>query len=618
MGRSRRIILDIESLFFYDFLSYKMNWSSISYFLSLEALDYRLGPSKDPKHRQQIIKSATPSRWNTLEFRIYYVCFAIVVPLMIRAGMTASNETNPNYPIYQGILSKGWIFGRKVDNSDSQYRFFRDNLVQIAALLILHCGSRHLVNCIHRTSRTSFDLICGLIFLFAIHGFNCLKILFHVTIEFFLGKVAKKSHRLGIILLWIYGVSTLFINDKYRLVRFGQLWSPLSFMDSFTGLVARWDVFFNFTLLKMLSFNLDYIKRMNDISEGVASVALQSHKAKLSDETEEIPLNDKSLEDKESINAETTAEAQMIDEMLVNDRRRMDAPFPISDYSFSNYLAYCFYTPLFIAGPIITFNDYLFQSRHTLPSVTWKRTALYGIRLLGCILMMEVILHYLYVVAVSKAHAWRGDTPFEISMIGLFNLNIIWLKLLIPWRIFRFWALCDGIDPPENMIRCVDNNYSALQFWRAWHRSYNKWIIKYIYIPLGGSHNRILASLAVFSFVAIWHDIELRLLIWGWLIVVFLLPEIILTKLFNPYRGKSWYRFVCGLGAVGNIWLMMLANIYGFCLGKEGSKQLLNDMLTTQHGLGFFVIACICLGIAVQVMFEQRESEMRRGIYVKC
>lgn len=578
----------------------------------MEALDTRLGPPRDPKKREKIIQSATPSRWGTLEYRLYMLCFAIVIPLMIRAAMSATNETNPNYPYYQGVLSKGWIAGRKFDNTDSQYRFFRDNFFELVALLVAHCSLRRLIGLVANVQRTTFDLAFGMIFIFAMHGFNCLKIFFHVTVVFFLGRLSTKNRRLSIILMWIYSIATLFINDKYRLVKYGDVFGPLSFMDSFKGLVARWDVFFNFTLLRMLSFNLDYVNRRQQLEEGIPSVSIQTHKAKLSDETEEIPLKDVTT------NSSETTTTDFVKELTDNERKRLDTPFPLSDYSYANYFSYLFYAPLFIGGPIITFNDYLFQSRHQLPSINLKRIAIYGGRFIMCLLMMELILHYIYANVVSLAHAWHGDSSFQISMVGLFSLNIIWLKLLIPWRMFRLWALCDGIDPPENMIRCVDNNYSALQFWRAWHRSYNKWIIRYIYIPLGGSHNRILASLAVFSFVAIWHDIELRLLIWGWLVVIFLLPEIIATKLMQPYRNRPWYRFVCGFGAVINIWLMMLANLYGFCLGRDGLEQLLNAMFTTKEGLGFFIMACMCLGIASQVMFELRETEMRRGVYVKC
>ena len=53
------------------------------------------------------------------------------------------------------------------------------------------------------------------------------------------------------------------------------------------------------------------------------------------------------------------------------------------------------------------------------------------------------------------------------------------MQLLLPWRFFRLWALMDNIDPPENMIRCVLNNYSTRGFWRSWHRSYNLWLLKY-------------------------------------------------------------------------------------------------------------------------------------------
>jgi len=232
---------------------------------------------------------------------------------------------------------------------------------------------------------------------------------------------------------------------------------------------------------------------------------------------------------------------------------------------------------------------------------------------------MEILLHFTYVVAVSKTKAWDGDTPFQISMLGMFNLNIIWLKLLIPWRLFRFWSLLDGIDPPENMIRCMDNNYSALAFWRAWHRSFNKWVIRYIYVPLGGGGKyRILNSLCVFSFVAIWHDIELKLLMWGWLVVIFLLPEIGSTVYFKRYENEWWYRYLCSVGAVLNIWMMMLANVFGFCLGKDGTIALLLEMFNTVSGFEFFILSLAALFVGVQVMYELRESEKRKGVDVRC
>ena len=243
---------------------------------------------------------------------------------------------------------------------------------------------------------------------------------------------------------------------------------------------------------------------------------------------------------------------KQLDPSALSERDRVDIPAKPHEYSFRNYLAYTLYAPLYLTGPILTFNDYISQTRYPPKSITRSRTTLYGVRFLISLLTMELMLHFIYVVAISKAHPpWELYSPFQLSMIGYFNLHIIWLKLLLPWRFFRLWALVDGIDPPENMVRCMSDNYSTLAFWRGWHRSFNRWIIRYIYIPLGGSGGvgratqgtwgtlrSILNMLAVFTFVALWHDIQLRLLIWGWLVTLFVLPEVLAEYMFPKRKWQ--------------------------------------------------------------------------------
>jgi D-alanyl-lipoteichoic acid acyltransferase DltB (MBOAT superfamily) len=182
-------------------------------------------------------------------------------------------------------------------------------------------------------------------------------------------------------------------------------------------------------------------------------------------------------------------------------KERVKTSLPLHEYSLINFFTYAVYPALYIAGPIMSFNDFTWQIKR--PSATPPRALFsYALRFLACILTMEVVLHYMYVVAIKDAGAWEGDTPAELSMIGLWNLIVVWLKvrsftnaliqdcfadilcenekkkLLVPWRFFRLWALADGIDPPENMVRCMANNYSTLGFWRSWHRSYNLWTVR--------------------------------------------------------------------------------------------------------------------------------------------
>lgn len=53
----------------------------------------------------------------------------------------------------------------------------------------------------------------------------------------------------------------------------------------------------------------------------------------------------------------------------------------------------------------------------------------YLVRFVFCVLTMEFVLHYIYVVAIKDTSAWKGDSPFELSMIGFWNLAIVWLKV---------------------------------------------------------------------------------------------------------------------------------------------------------------------------------------------
>lgn len=126
----------------------------------------------------------------------------------------------------------------------------------------------------------------------------------------------------------------------------------------------------------------------------------------------------------------------------------------------------------------------------------------------------------------------------------------------------------------------------------------------------------------VFMFVALWHDISARLLAWSWLIILFLLPEILCSTVFFPsknYRDRpETYRFLSGVGAVGNILMMMAANLVGFALGLDGLKQMIDGIVSGLQGWAFLGAASATLFVGAMVMFELREAEKRRGIDLKC
>ena len=541
--------------------------------------------------------------------------------------MTESIASHPHYPKFEHLLSSGWIADRKVDNSDAQYSGFRENFLYMLLLLIFHPLLRRIYESFHSVPenplgsssqsklnghnlpgihyhdadsrlnrRVSFDLYFATFFIVALHGISALKILSILYVNY---SIATRLRQTRVpIATWIFNISILFANELCRGYSLGALAEYLftdsasneassgkglfvnwaQFLDSYGGLIPRWEILFNFTVLRLVSFNFDFHWSLNQNGGNALEVFPTTHIDKFG-----ADCNKK----------------KQLDPASLSDRERVAIPAKPQDYTFRNFLAYTMYAPLFLTGPILTFNDYISQLRYTPPSITRTRTFLYGVRFIICLLTMEVMIHFIYVVAISKVRpAWEVYTPFQLSMIGFFNLNHIWLKLLLPWRFFRLWALLDGIDPPENMVRCMSDNYSTQAFWRGWHRSFNRWIVRYIYIPLGGSGGpgtrgkwgkirAMLNFLAVFTFVALWHDISLRLLAWGWLITLFVLPEVLAELLFpaNKWQNhKSAYRVICGIGAVGNVLMLMAANLVGFALGLDGLKDLVHGIVGSYSG----------------------------------
>jgi hypothetical protein len=123
--------------------------------------------------------------------------------------------------------------------------------------------------------RASFDSAFALLYLVALHGFSAAKILVILAINY---KIATGLPRRYVpAVTWVFNICTLFANElcegyKFRdiallltgkpaldlvtdtpsLVRLGE------WLDRHGGLMGRWEILFNITVLRLVSFNLDY------------------------------------------------------------------------------------------------------------------------------------------------------------------------------------------------------------------------------------------------------------------------------------------------------------------------------------------------------------------------
>ncbi len=221
--------------------------------------------------------------------------------------LTVRVASHPNFSKFEHLLSAGWIPGRKVDNSDQQYAGFRSNIPYLALLLILHPVLRRAYAYLQptkdssnsvasgdrlngtsltkkytsgadtcKTRRLTFDVLFAFVYIFALHGSSAFKILMILYINYTLAtRLGREAVPLA---TWTFNIGILFANELcsgYPYASFANLLQPSMsfakdqategarpnwglFLDSYGGLIPRWEILFNITVLRLISFNLDY------------------------------------------------------------------------------------------------------------------------------------------------------------------------------------------------------------------------------------------------------------------------------------------------------------------------------------------------------------------------
>lgn len=201
------------------------------------------------------------------------------------------------------------------DVSDHQYAFFRNSITYLGILLLVHPNLRKLYNKVYPLppgsaspkptgssyislaegeakleQRASFDFKFALVFLSALHGFSVFKILAILYINYAIATTLPRKYIPAA--TWIYNIGTLFANELtegYRLEKMAQYFAPLAsqvsvsllhssakWIDTFPCIAKRWEVLFNLTVLRLISFNLDYYWSLDRRSGSPVEVCLQN------------------------------------------------------------------------------------------------------------------------------------------------------------------------------------------------------------------------------------------------------------------------------------------------------------------------------------------------------
>ncbi|KAK7343407.1 hypothetical protein VNO77_12121 [Canavalia gladiata] len=481
-------------------------------------------------------------------------------------------------------LRPGWLIPRHLnDVSDAQWRNFRGNL----PVLTLVFGIFTLLASLMRASfnlkvrgMSIVWLLFSLAYLSYLHGACIVFVLSIATINFLLVKIFAQKKYFPLV-VWSYNILFLLCNriyEGYSFSIFGQHWA---FLDNFRG-SFRWHICFNFVVLRMISFGFDYHWANQDSQFDQEKHYQRCHICKSGKSCYQV-LQGRSLH---------------------NDK-----------FGYITYLCYLVYAPLYIAGPILSFNA--FASQLDVPQNTHsvRNVALSGFRWVLILLLMELMTHVFYYNAFANSGLWKHLSPMDVFIIGYGVLNFMWLKFLLIWRFFRFWSLINGIETPENMPKCINNCHNLEGFWKNWHASFNKWLVRYMYIPLGGSRKKLLNVWVIFTFVAIWHDLEWKLLSWAWLTCLFFIPELVLKSAAKAFQAQSSFgecilRELSAVAGAVTITCLMVANLVGFVVGPRGLNWLLSSFLRNE-GLPVLGGMLITFYIGTKIMFHIDEAKLR-------
>ncbi len=183
------------------------------------------------------------------------------------------------------------------------------------------------------------------------------------------------------------------------------------------------------------------------------------------------------------------------------------------------YALFVSFFPRLVAGPIVTFGEMIPQFQkigHR--EFSWEQMAK-GLYLFTLGLGKKVLLADTFGAAVDFGYG---------SVASLNGTDAVLVMLFYTIQLyFDFSGYCDmargtghmlGIEIPVNF----NSPYKAsdpIEFWKRWHITLNRFLLKYVYIPLGGNRKgrgRMYCNLMlVFLVSGLWHGAGWTFLLWG-------------------------------------------------------------------------------------------------------
>jgi alginate O-acetyltransferase complex protein AlgI len=196
---------------------------------------------------------------------------------------------------------------------------------------------------------------------------------------------------------------------------------------------------------------------------------------------------------------------------LLFDHHRGNAP----KMGARELLAYLFFLPTIVVGPIHRAPEF-FRDHRDLRWSAEKLSA--GIeRIVAGYFKIAVLGNFL--VTAKLGEAIQALDPQHTFLVQYLRMVRIALNLYLQFSGFSDvaigFALLLGYRVMEN-FRWPYLSLNIADFWRRWHISLTSWSRDYVYMPLlGVTRNPLVATVASFLMIGLWHELSIRFVCWG-------------------------------------------------------------------------------------------------------
>ncbi|KAL0110442.1 hypothetical protein PUN28_013809 [Cardiocondyla obscurior] len=292
--------------------------------------------------------------------------------------------------------------------------------------------------------------------------------------------------------------------------------------------------------------------------------------------------------------------------------------------NFIQKLAYCLYLPTLFFGPLILYHEFIASINQQHQYWNCQRFITFTLQLVRYMFWLyltELILHFIYINAMQyHLQVVQNLNSWALYGLGYCMGQFFFNKYFVIYGTCSNLCYLDNIKAPSQP-KCIARVHLYSDMWKYFDRGLYKFLIRYIYVPIQTSKGyigKLFASFLCFTFIFIWHGIQINIFIWTLLNYIGIVIEDIsiaigkskqYRKMQNTYlSSRNTKRLHCML-ASPLLAMSAISNFY-FLGGQEIGNIFIQNML---HGswkslfILLFFLYCCC-----QVSLNIKNWELHR------